>query len=191
MGDATDSPGFPKLEHASLELSNRLPACFRPTGLASSSGEEALHRRNTALAHPEQFDMIHFTAHGKAEAGNPLDSAVVLSKDPVTQAYKLYAREIVQVPLHARLVTISACKSAGSRTYRGEGAVGLAWAFLKAGARQVVAGLWNVSDEVSEALMARILRRHALRESVARGSLARGQAGIDQQPQKAVLLGSV
>jgi CHAT domain-containing protein len=40
-----------------------------------------------------------------------------------------------------------------SRTYRGEGSVGLAWAFLKAGAGQVAAGLWNVSDEATELLM--------------------------------------
>ena len=62
-------------------------------------------------------------------------------------AFKLYAREIMNTPpLSARVVTISACYSTGKRTYSGEGLVGLSWAFLRAGAHNVVAALWDVSD---------------------------------------------
>jgi len=50
-------------------------------------------------------------------------------------------------------VTLSACHSAGARTYAGEGLVGLAWAFLQSGAGNVIAGLWNVSDYSSPRLM--------------------------------------
>ena len=50
------------------------------------------------------------------------------------------------IRLNAALVTISACRSAGARTYAGEGLVGLTWAFLEAGAQNVIAGLWDVSD---------------------------------------------
>lgn len=57
------------------------------------------------------------------------------------------------VPLQADLVTISACRSAGARTYTGEGLVGFAWAFLLAGARQVVAGLWDVTDSSTPRIM--------------------------------------
>ena len=56
-------------------------------------------------------------------------------------------------PLRAELVTISACKSAGERAYTGEGLIGFAWAFLRAGSRQVVAGLWDVDDQSTAALM--------------------------------------
>lgn len=153
MGDADPSPGFPKLPHAALEL-GAITKLFPSNSTRVYAGSAATPSQY-GRAKPDQFQMIHFTAHGKAEAGNPLDSAVVLSRDPGTQANKLYAREIVDIPIHARLVTVSACKSAGSRTYRGEGPVGLAWAFLRAGAGQVVAGLWNVNDEAGEDLMAR------------------------------------
>ena len=37
--------------------------------------------------------------------------------------------------------------------YSGEGLVGFAWAFLRAGARHVVAGLWDVNDQSTAALM--------------------------------------
>lgn len=52
-------------------------------------------------------------------------------------------------PLQAQLVTISACNGAGTRAYAGEGLVGLSWAFLRAGAHNVIASLWEVSDASS------------------------------------------
>src|SRR5687767_15402840 len=52
------------------------------------------------------------------------------------RAYRLAARDIAQHPLSARLVTISSCDGAGTATYAGEGLVGLAWAFLHAGAQR-------------------------------------------------------
>ena len=56
-------------------------------------------------------------------------------------------------PIHARLVTISACYGSGTRSYVGEGLVGLAWAFMRAGAHNVIGALWEVSDESTPRLM--------------------------------------
>ncbi|MGA2003125.1 MAG: CHAT domain-containing protein [Terriglobales bacterium] len=55
--------------------------------------------------------------------------------------------------MRADLVTISACYSAGERSYSREGLVGLSWAFLAAGAHNVVAALWDVSDASTVQLM--------------------------------------
>jgi CHAT domain-containing protein len=101
---------------------------------------------------PATFDVIHFVAHGIATRRQPLDSAVILAKDD-TDHYKLFARNIVDQHLTARLVTISSCHSAGTRAYAGEGLVGLAWAFLRAGAEQVIAALWEVDDAATTKLM--------------------------------------
>ena len=124
--------------------------------------EEQIYQRDRATpaaylaSHPEKFSHIHFVAHGTASRLSPLDSAIVLSKDTVdTDSFKLYARDIVQHPLNADLVTISACYGAGSRAYSGEGLVGLAWAFLRAGAHNVIASLWEVTDASTELLMNR------------------------------------
>lgn len=107
---------------------------------------------------PEQFSYIHFVAHAMASRLSPLDSAIVLSKDSAQdESFKLYARDIVDYsrknPLLADLVTISACYSAGEGSYSGEGLVGLSWAFLRAGAHNVVAALWDVSDASTVQLM--------------------------------------
>ncbi|HEY6769316.1 MAG TPA: CHAT domain-containing tetratricopeptide repeat protein [Candidatus Sulfotelmatobacter sp.] len=109
--------------------------------------------------HPDQFSYIHFVAHGTASRTSPLDSAIILSRDPSSNAateddsFKLYARDIIQHPLHAELVTISACYGAGRRSYSGEGLVGLSWAFLRAGAHNVVGALWDVSSVSTPQLM--------------------------------------
>jgi CHAT domain-containing protein len=107
-----------------------------------------------AASRPEDFRYIHFATHGTASRLSPLDSAVVLSPPPQEpEAFKLYARDIVQHPLNATLVTISACYGSGVRTYAGEGLVGLAWVFLRAGAHNVIAALWQVADAASPLLM--------------------------------------
>jgi CHAT domain-containing protein len=94
---------------------------------------------------------LHFATHAVANRESPLDSAIVLSGPPDSR--KLYAREILQYPITADLVTLSACQTAGSRTYYGEGLTGFSWAFLSAGARNVVAGLWDVDDRATASLM--------------------------------------
>jgi CHAT domain-containing protein len=103
---------------------------------------------------PEQYAYIHFVSHGTASRTDPLESAVILSRASASDdSYKLYAREIVAHRIDARLVTISACNSSGVKTYTGEGLVGLAWAFLRAGAHNVIGALWEVSDESTPELM--------------------------------------
>ena len=110
-------------------------------------------------SNPERFSYIHFVAHGTASRLSPLDSAIVLSKasppsrDTEDNSFKLYARDIIQHPLRAELVTISACYGAGERAYSGEGLVGLSWAFLRTGAHHVVAALWEATDSSTEQLM--------------------------------------
>jgi CHAT domain-containing protein len=100
---------------------------------------------------PERYSYLHFVTHGTASHTRPLESAVILTKEG--DSYKLYARDIVTHPLKADLVTISACNGAGTRAYAGEGLVGLSWAFLRAGAHNVIASLWEVSDASTPQLM--------------------------------------
>jgi CHAT domain-containing protein len=138
---------YEPLPGAASEL-NEIAACLRPAVIRN--GPKATPRAYRE-ADPSKFQVIHFAAHADANAESPLDSAVVLSHQG--DSYKLYARDVIDIPIHADLVTLSACRSAGAREYAGEGLIGFAWAFLQAGARSVVAGLWNVADSSSGPLM--------------------------------------
>jgi CHAT domain-containing protein len=139
------SQDFPYLAQGSVEMqrvSEHFPEAHRSL-LAGKQATASAYVRS----HPEQFSYLHFVTHGTASQMRPLESAVILSKEG--DSYKLYARDIVAHPLKAQLVTISACNGAGKRTFAGEGLVGLSWAFLRAGARNVIASLWEVSDSSS------------------------------------------
>ena len=148
---SSDYPELPKAADQMASVAQEFPA-----------KDERVYQREQATPaaylqnHPEQFSHIHFVAHGTASRLSPLDSAIVLSKDPGnSDSFKLYARDIIQHRLRADLVTISACYGSGERAYSGEGLVGLAWAFLRAGARNVIAALWDVSDASTDQLMDR------------------------------------
>jgi tetratricopeptide (TPR) repeat protein len=153
LGDPVAAdPDFPRLPNAARELA-RIGGFFAPEQRSVYQGASARPGRY-ADARPGEFSLIHFAAHARSSRENPLDSAIVLS--PGEESDKLYAREITGIPLRARVVTLSACRSAVARVYAGEGPLGLAWAFLRAGAENVVAGLWDVEDSSAGELMARL-----------------------------------
>jgi CHAT domain-containing protein len=152
-------PELPKAASQMESVARHFPAA-RQRILARQQATPAAYLAGS----PEQFSYIHFVAHGTASRLSPLDSAIVLSKIAFSKtapseatagsdSFKLYARDIIRHPLRADLVTISACYGAGERAYSGEGLVGLSWAFLRAGAHNVVAALWEATDASTEQLM--------------------------------------
>ena len=151
-----DNP-YPELPNAALQMEN-IEKYF-PAGRRQVFARERATPAAYLNSHPEHFSYIHFVAHGLASRSDPLDSTIILSRDPASneaqdESFKIYARDIIAThPLRAELVTISACQSTGTRTYSGEGLVGLSWAFLRAGARNVVGALWEVSDTSTARLM--------------------------------------
>jgi len=146
------SPEFERLPNAPAEIGD-IAGHFPPdrrTVLTQAQAVPAAY----AASKPDEFAYIDFVAHGTASRLSPLDSAVVLSAEPPhPDHFKLYARDIIRHRLHAQLVTISTCYGSGQRAYAGEGLVGLSWAFLRAGAHNVIAALWEANDASTPLLM--------------------------------------
>lgn len=143
---------FPDLPNASAEIAN--------VARHFPSADESIFVQKQALPsaytsnNPGQYSLIHFVAHGTSSSASPLDSAIVLTRNPSDpDSFKLYARDVIHYPLHADLVAISACYGSGSQVYGGEGLVGLSWAFLRAGAHYVIGSLWEVSDSTAPQIM--------------------------------------
>ncbi|HZD48731.1 MAG TPA: CHAT domain-containing tetratricopeptide repeat protein [Silvibacterium sp.] len=149
------STEYENLPNAAAEISD-IEAHFPPDRRTVFTQGDAVPAAYAA-SHPDRFSYIHFVAHGTASRLSPLDSAVILSATPQhPDRFKLYARDIVHYPLHARLVIISACYGSGLRAYAGEGLVGLSWAFLRAGSHNVIGALWEVNDASTPVLMDRL-----------------------------------
>ncbi len=151
VGDALPVPEFGPLPQAPAEM-QKIAQYFGKSRRAILKGPQATPNAYLS-SEPGRFSYVHFVTHGTASRARPLESAVILSKEPAGDTYKLYARDIVQHHLNANLVTISACNGSGTRAYSGEGLVGLSWAFLHAGAHNVIGALWEVSDASTPQLM--------------------------------------
>jgi CHAT domain-containing protein len=107
--------------------------------------------KNQALA---DYRVIHLATHAAADPQYPDRAALVLGIAPNTSDDGLLqVREIMRLPLKAELVTLSACDTDVGTPEGEAGVVNLEQAFLVAGARAVVASLWNVEDRSTTALM--------------------------------------
>lgn len=156
VGDALPVPEFGPLPQAPAEI-QKIQQYFPGALRATLRGPQATPNAYL-ISEPGRYSYLHFVTHGTASRARPLESAVVLSKEPAGDTYKLYARDIVKHRLNANLVTISACNGSGTRAYSGEGLVGLSWAFLRAGAHNVIGALWEVSDASTPQLMGALYR---------------------------------
>jgi len=153
IGNAlSPGPEYPELSNASIEM-RHIRRHFRPAEETIFEGQQA-NPDAYLNSSPQRYSYIDFVAHGIASRTDPLDSAIILSRpSPDKNSFRLHAREIMQHPIDARLVTIAACYGGGTRAYAGEGLVGLSWAFLYAGAHNVIGALWEVSDASTPLLM--------------------------------------
>ena len=99
--------------------------------------------------------LIHIAAHG-----NELTGEIALSpnpgwasKFPQEKDYILKMCDVQAANLRASLVVLSCCHSGRGRILKGEGVVGIARAFLAAGARSVLVTLWAIDDEATMVFM--------------------------------------
>ena len=143
IGDPTPGLDLPQLPFARQEIHDIMELYPNHVVRKGSEARPEAYKQ----ANPDRFPLIHFATHALPNLSSPLDSSIVLSQG------RLYAGEIQHVKLSHALVTISACRSAGAKTYAGEGLVGFAWAFLGAGASGVIGSLWDANDRSTAPFM--------------------------------------
>jgi CHAT domain-containing protein len=154
-----------------------------PGQVAAFLGSEATEERAKNL--PKGTRIVHFATHGFADERFPMNSGLVLTtpdrtnenaEDGFLQAWEIFER----VRLDADLVVLSACDSGRGKELGGEGLLSLTRAFQFAGARAVVASLWQVADEGSADLMTRFYR-HLKNGAAAADALREAQLEIVTQ----------
>lgn len=91
--------------------------------------------------------VIHVATHGLFRQDNPMFSSIRLGDAPLT-LYDLYG-----LRLRAELVTLSGCGTGLNAVVGGDELLGLLRGLLYAGARAVLASLWDVNDESTAEFM--------------------------------------
>jgi CHAT domain-containing protein/tetratricopeptide (TPR) repeat protein len=109
-----------------------------------------------------QYQIVHFATHALINNRHPELSGLVFSlydKQARPQDGFLRLNDIYNLRLPAELVVLSACQTGLGKEVRGEGFVGLTQGFMYAGARRLMASLWQVDDAATSELMGRFYRR--------------------------------
>lgn len=114
-----------------------------------------------------QFRVITLAAHGLGDEAEPDRAAIVINPGSATEDGLWQAREIRRTKLNADAVVLSACETGTGRLQGQEGVMNLARAFLTAGAKSVVASLWDVEDRSTATLMESFYQHLAKGEPIA------------------------
>jgi CHAT domain-containing protein len=152
------------------------PVSFKQSGLVQLPGTEsevneisklfsAKNLRNEVMTRNEadegsvkaaglkSFSYLHFATHGLVDEEHPDLSRVYLHASSDDEDGNLYAGEIYNLELNARLVTLSACQTGLGKILKGEGVMGLSRALVYAGSANVMVSFWKVADESTADLM--------------------------------------
>lgn len=105
-----------------------------------------------------RFGILHFATHVILDDETPARSAVLLAPGGSTEDGLLQIREIVALPLRGQVVVLSGCRTAGGIMLSGEGVMGIARAFLQAGAGSVAGNLWPLRDQDGQLLLDSLYR---------------------------------
>ena len=119
--------------------------------------------KEAVLSRLNNVALIHLAAHGNSRAGEIVLAPNLSrkSKIPTKEDFLLTMPDVLSVGLRARLVVLSCCHSGQGEVFD-EGVVGIARAFLGAGARSVLVALWAIDDDATLEFM-RVFYKHLAR----------------------------
>ena len=147
VAEVTDSEGK-KLLYQLPGAKAEVETIGRILNITPLTGRQATKRE--VLKRLSSVSLVHFAAHGCPETGQ-----IALAPDPhrispdlKEEDYILTIEDVLKVKLRAKLVVLSCCHS-GRGEIKAEGVVGIARAFMGAGARSVVVSLWAIDDEAT------------------------------------------
>lgn len=148
MRGRLDFPSLPWADAEAREISSFFPESRLYVGKFAT--------KEAFLKYAPDSRYIHVGAHSIADSVNPLRSLLAFTVADCERPEDdlLYASEIAEnINVRADLVTLASCESGLGISVPAEGAMGLTWALLAAGAKSVVASMWPVEDEATRDLM--------------------------------------
>lgn len=150
--------GMPRPEAALAHAGREVRDVARALGARADirSGADALESavKDRELA---RYGIIHFATHTIVNEIVPRRSAILLGADSREDGL-LQLNEVPHLRLDAALVVLASCRSHLGRDLRGEGLSSLSRAFMHAGARAVLASLWEVDDAGTRQFMGHFYR---------------------------------
>lgn len=123
--------------------------------LGRDATEEGLR---SALARRPRWRAVHLACHGLVDTDRPMLSSLALTPAGDDDGF-LTALDVFGLKAPADLVVLSACETAKGKVVKAEGILGLARAFMFAGAPRVLVSQWKVDDAATRSLMTSFYER--------------------------------
>jgi CHAT domain-containing protein len=136
-----ETGGLPRLEGSADEA--KLVARFgAQSTVRLRDSASAWYLKHAAL---DSFRIIHLATHAVVDDRAATRTALALAPGAGESGF-VTPKDLAALRLHADLVVLSACRTAGGRIVAGEGVRGLTAPLIAAGARAVVASYWEIGD---------------------------------------------
>lgn len=178
-------PELPAAEREVEAIAKLFPADRRVT-LTGDAATESAFAKLEASGELERFRYIHIASHAFLSPRGSSLSGVVLAggAGDAKDDGVITAAEWPVYRLRSDLVVLSACDTGRGTLLAGEGVMGLPYALLQAGTRDVLLALWPVADAAAADFMPRFYGRlrkgmpapRALRETKLEMARGRGNA---------------
>ncbi|KAF9476389.1 hypothetical protein BDN70DRAFT_839328 [Pholiota conissans] len=98
---------------------------------------------------------VHFACHGVQGTFNPIDTALLLSRDTQLSLSNIAKLNVA----HGELAYLSACQTATGDDLLAEQSIHLAAGLLSAGYRSVIGTMWSISDDDAPTVAEQVYRR--------------------------------
>jgi CHAT domain-containing protein len=136
-----ETGGLPRLEGSADEA--KLVARFgAQSTVRLRDSASAWYLKHAAL---DSYRIIHLATHAVVDDRAATRTALALAPGSGENGF-VTPKDLAALKLHADLVVLSACRTAGGRIVAGEGVRGLTAPLIAAGARAVVASYWEIGD---------------------------------------------
>ena len=152
------NPGYPIKELVYNQEETQKISRLLDSKMVSGPAATRAHFKQEA----PNYDILHLSMHGYSDPEDPKLSGLIFSPCKEGQGCEgknireedlheaiLYAFEIENLDLNARLIVLSACQTGIGKIQKGEGVMSLARAFALAGVPSQIVSLWNVDDQAT------------------------------------------
>ncbi len=157
-----DSGLLAELPASAAEVLN-IQAMFEEKSLKSEIRLRDEAHKQSFIDEAGKARILHIATHGVSHSKKTELSGIYLSGNQKHNDF-LYTSEILDMPLMADLVVLSACESGYGTILHGEGIMAISKSFLAAGADNVVASLWKIHDEKTQFFMQKFYQ-HLLQDT--------------------------
>jgi CHAT domain-containing protein/lipopolysaccharide biosynthesis regulator YciM len=107
---------------------------------------------NNFMSELNKSKIVHIATHGVASKTS-FDKTGIYLYDSLSNTSFLSFSQIQNNSIKSDLIVLSACKTSEGKNIKGEGKISLPYGFIFAGAKSVIASLWNVSDKKTQEIM--------------------------------------